>query len=113
MAISLIQLFAPVQLGTSAGIIYTCPTSPATSVLKNGRIRLSNTSGAAVAVTLYAVPSSGAPAASNCFLPGVSIPGGQALDVDIPTLKAGDTLQGFAGAGTSITALEEGGILYS
>jgi hypothetical protein len=113
MAISLIRLFGPTQLSVSTTTLYTCPASPSTSVLKNGRIRLANTSGAAVAVTLYAVPNGGSSGPANCFLPAVSIPGGQALDVDIPTLGAGDALQGFAGTAASVTALEEGGILYS
>jgi hypothetical protein len=113
MALSIVQLFQPVVLGTSSGVLYSMPTLPTTSVLKNGRVRLTNTTGGPVAATLYAAPSATASAASNCFLSGVSIAAGASLDVDVPSLAAGDTLRGLAGAGASISVHEMGGVLYS
>lgn len=113
MALTVAQLFQPQQLTASSAVIYSMPTSPTTTVLKNGRIRLTNTSGAAVPVTLYAAPSATASAASNCCLSAVSISGNGYLDVDIPTLLAGDTLRGFAGTANIITVHELGGVLYS
>jgi hypothetical protein len=114
MALTFIKLFQPSQLPiTTPAVIYTCPASPATSVLKNGRVRLVNTSAAAVPATLYAVPSGGTASAANEFLPATSIAVNGYLDIDIPDMAAGDTLQGFAGAATSITIHEMGGVLYS
>lgn len=113
MALSVVQLFAPVALANAVAVLYTMPASPTTSVLKNGRVRLTNTSGAAVPVTLYADASGNASAAANCCLNAKSVAANDFLDVDIPTLKAGDTLRGFAGTAAVITMHELGGILYS
>jgi hypothetical protein len=113
MAISIAQLFAPVQLSNAVGVLFSMPTSPTTSTLKNGRMRLTNTTGGAVSATLYAAASATASSAANCFLSGVSIAANSSIDVDIPTLAAGDTVRGVASAGASITAHEMGGIIYS
>lgn len=113
MALTFTLLFVPQQLAAAVGDIYTMPASPASTVLKNGRVRLVNTSGSAVAVTLYAVPAGGASGADNCFLPGTSIAAGGVLDVDLPTLAAGGKLRGFADAAGAVTILESGGALWS
>ena len=113
MALTFIKLFAPVQLPiTTPNVLYTCPAAPSTTVLKNGRVRLVNTSASPVSATLYAVPAAGSPTAANeCFVQ--SIPATSYVDVDIPTLAAGDTLQGVAGTASVITIHELGGVLYS
>ena len=113
MALSVVQLFQPVQLAAAAAVLYTMPASPATSVLKNGRVRLTNTSASAVPVTLYAAAAATASNAASCCLSAQSIPANSYIDVDIPTLTAGDTLRGFAGTANVITMHELGGILYS
>jgi hypothetical protein len=113
MALTVTQLFGPIQLAASVAVLYTMPTSPATSVLKNGRVRLTNTSMLAVPVTMHAAPSATASSAANCCLSTVSIPAGGYLDVDIPTLIAGDTLRGFAGTASVVTMHELGGVIYS
>lgn len=113
MALSIVQLFTPVQLPNAVAVLYTMPTTPATSVLKNGRVRLTNTTGGPVAATLYADVAATASSAANMFLSAISIAAGASLDVDLPTLKAGDTLRGFAAAATSITMHEAGGVLHS
>lgn len=113
MALTIVQLFAPTVLATSSGVLYTVPSSPASNVLKNARIRLTNTSGAAVTASLHADAAATPSGAGNCFLSATSIAAGASLEVDLPTLKAGDTLRGQAGAATSITAHEMGGVLYS
>ena len=110
MALTISQLFAPVQLGLTSAVIYA---QPAGSVLKNGRVRLTNTSILPVAATLYAAPSATTSAAANCFLSAVSISANAFLDVDIPTLTGGDTLRGLAGTATVITVHEMGGVSYS
>ena len=113
MALSIQQLFTPVQLAAAAAVLFTMPTTPSTSVLKNGRVRLTNTSGAAVPVTLYADAAATASGVANCCLSAVSIGANSYLDIDLPTLKAGDTLRGFAGTANVITMHELGGVLYS
>lgn len=113
MALSISQLFAPIQLPAAAAVLYVMPTDPVTSVLKNGRVRLTNTTGAAVSVTLYADASATASSAANCCLNAVSIAANGYLDIDLPTMRAGDTLRGFASAATSITMHEIGGTLFS
>jgi hypothetical protein len=115
MALTITQLFAPVQLPAAVAVLFSMPTAAAqpTAVLKNGRVRLTNTSGAAVPVTLYAAPSATASAAANCCLSAVSVPANNYVDIDIPTMAAGDTLRGFAGTASVITMHEMGGMLYS
>lgn len=113
MALSIIQLFQPTVLGVASAVIYPMPTLPATSTLKNARMRLTNTTGGAVTATLYSAPSATASAAANCFLSAVSIPGNSSIEVDIPTMAAGDTLRGLAGAAASITVHEMGGVIFS
>lgn len=113
MALTFSQLFTPVQLPNAVAVLFTMPTLPDTTVLKNGRVRLTNTSGGAVTVTLYAATSATASGAANCCLNAISIAANNYLDIDLPTLKAGDTLRGFASAATSITMHEIGGVLFS
>lgn len=107
MAITITKLFPPGALPTSTGTLYT-----ATGVVKNGRIRLTNTTGAAIAVTMYAVPSGGSAATSNVFMGGKSVPQNDYLDTDIPVLASGDTLQGVAMA-TGITYHLMDGVVYT
>jgi hypothetical protein len=115
MALTISQLFTPVQLPNAVGVLFTMPTAAEqpTAVLKNGRVRLTNTSAAAVPVTLYAAPSATASAAANCCMSTQSIPANSYVDVDIPTMAAGDTLRGFAGTASVVTMHEMGGMLYS
>lgn len=113
MALTIKQLFPPTVLGAAVATYFTCPAAPATSVLKNGRARFTNTTAGAVAVTAYAVPVSGSAAAGNCFANAVSVPPNGYLDIDIPALAAGDTFQAFAGAAASITVLAMDGVVFS
>lgn len=110
MAVTLSKLFAPVQLGASVAVLYTNATG---GVIKNLRVRLTNTSASAVAVTLYADASATASSAANCCLSAVSIAANGYLDLNIPTLANGDTLRGFAGTGSVITMHEIGGAIVS
>lgn len=113
MALTVIKLFAPLQLGTGETTIYQCAAAPSTTVLKNGRLRLSNITAGAVTVTLHNVPSGGSAGDANAFMKGESIAANSHVDVDMPTLAAGDTVSGLAGAATSINVQELGGVLYS
>jgi hypothetical protein len=113
MALEYFKLFVPTLLTGSAATIYTMPATPVTTVMKNLRVRLTNTDTSARAVTLYAVPAAGSASATNMFLPAVSIPAGGYLDVDVPTLKFSDFLQGFASTTSVVNIQELGGTLYS
>ncbi|WP_334038014.1 hypothetical protein [Burkholderia gladioli] len=94
----------PVQLGTSAGVLYTAPSSTTATV---NNFSLTNTNANPVPVTLYAVPSGGTPSAANAIMSAFSLSGGQTL---VPAqviglqLAPGATLQALAGTATSITA---------
>ena len=81
MTISYSNFFAPTVLGTSAGTLATIPAQPTTTLLRGGRIRLTNTTGGAVTATLYAVPAAGSPAAGNAFVSGNSVAANDFLDV--------------------------------
>jgi hypothetical protein len=114
MALTIAQLFPPTQLGLASAVIYAAPATPTSSVLKNGRVRLTNTTALAETVTLYVAPSATASSAANCCLNAESIAANSHIDVDIPTMAAGDTLRGKSGAvASAITVHELGGILYS
>ena len=113
MALTISKLFTPVQLPNASSVLFTMPSTPATSVLKNGRVRLTNTSASAVPVTLYADVAANASGAANCFLSASSIAANGYMDVDIPTMSAGDTLRGFAGTASVITMHDLGGVIYS
>lgn len=107
------KLFGPTLLITSAAIIYTVPASPTTSLLRNGRVQLTNTSSAAVAATMYAVPSAGTPTVTNEILPVVSIGPNQTLPVDLPQMSAGDTVQALAGTAGAINIQALDGVIQS
>lgn len=105
------QLFSPVVLPAAAGVLFTMPVVAGTT-LKNGRVRLTNTTAAPVSATLYSDVAATASGAGNIAFPTKAIPANDYVDVDIPTMKAGDTLRGFASAAASITMQELGGVLY-
>lgn len=92
------QLFTPVALPNAVAVVYTMPTSPATTTLRNGRVKLVNTTAATRTVTLYNDVAATASSSANSCLTAYSIAAGSFLDFDIPVLKAGDTLRGFADA---------------
>lgn len=105
MTITYRKIFEPVQLGTALATIFTVDIAlPAGSFLRGGRVRLVNTSGTAVAVELDAVPSGGSAGVSNMLFPtSKTVPASDYVDVDLPTMKPGDFLQGKAGTASVIT----------
>lgn len=113
MSITITQLFTPVQLPNAAAVLFTMPAAPAGGVLKNLRVRLTNTSGSAVAATLYVAAAATANSAAISCLSAVSIGANSYLDLDIPTMAAGDTLRGFAATASVITMHELGGTIYA
>jgi hypothetical protein len=99
------KAIAAAQLTTSALTYYTAPTSTVATI---NNLSLTNTSGSAVTVTLYRVPSGGAAGVTNQFTPPYTIPVGQTY---VPPqaiglqLDAGMTLQALAGAATAVTLM--------
>ena len=113
MTTSYSNFMAPTVLTTSAADLVLVPASPSATLLRGGRMRLTNTTASAVTATLYAVPSAGTAADGNAFVKAKSIPGNDYLDVDIPIMPAGSKVQGMASAATSITAHMLAGSLFS
>jgi hypothetical protein len=113
MTISVGVLFNPTVLTAEAAIIYTVPASPPTTTLANGRVRFTNTSNASQAVTLYAVPSAGTPGAGNCQMNAETLAANAHVDVDIPLMGPGGTLQALAGNASDVTISALAGLLYS
>lgn len=91
------------QLTNAAATYYSAPTGT-TSTINN--LSLTNTSGSPVTVTLYRVPSAGAPGVTNTIMSAFSLASGQTY---VPPqaiglqLEAGMTLQALASANTSVT----------
>lgn len=112
MALTFSKLFQPQQLGNAVATIYTMPAL-STAILKNGRVRLTNTDSSPHAVTLYAVPSGGSPSATNMFVSAMSIAANSYVDVDVPTLASSDLLEGFADTAAKVSIHEIGGVIYT
>lgn len=114
MALSFQQLFAPRQVNNAAAdTLFTLPTTPGSTVLRNGRIRFVNTTGAFVTIKAWAVPSGGTPSDANLMLPVTSIATNGYVDVDVPMLSAGGFVAAQAGAAASVTAQFLDGFLQS
>jgi hypothetical protein len=113
MAVSIGVLFNPTVLTGSAAVIYTVPSTPSTTTLVNGRVRFTNTTTGPIAVTLYAVPSGGTAGAGNCEMNGESLAANAHVDVDVPLMGAGATIQAFAGTASDITMSALAGVLFS
>lgn len=96
------------QLTVAAAVYYTTPANTLTTI---AACTLTNTSAGAVTVTMYLVPSAGAPGAANCILSARTLAAGESYNVGSAigqTLPAGATLQALASAGTAITLVASG-----
>lgn len=114
MALTYTKLFEPNQVDNVAlETLFTVPTTPSTSLLRNGRIRFVNTTVGAVTITCHAVPVAGTASDTNALLKAVSVNANSYVDVDLPVMKAGDFVQAQAGAATSISAHMIDGVLFS
>lgn len=111
MAAELKVLFNPQLLPTAAAVLFEMPSQPDSVVLKNGRVRLTNTHVAGVQVTLYCDAPAVASGAVNDFFDKQVIAASSSVDVDLPTMGAGWTLRGFAGVANVISMVETGGTL--
>ena len=115
MTISYSVLFDPKQVNNAAAdTLFTISSSyPINTVLRNGRVRFANTTGGAVTVEVWAVPSGGSVGDANKILPLASIAANSYIDLDLPFMSIGATLQAKAGAASSITASHINGFLQS
>lgn len=113
MAIQVTQLFAPTLLTGSAATIYTVPSSPSTTVLKGGRVRLTNVDTAARAVTMYAIQSAGSASDTNTTLKAETIGPNTHLDVDVPMLAASGFIQAFCDSANKVSIQCVDGVLFS
>jgi hypothetical protein len=102
------QNIVPTKLGQAAittGVttLYTVPASTRT-LLKE--FSIANTTGAAINVRVFLVPSGGSAGTGNAFLYDVSVPANNALQYDgVQVMDAGDTIRvQAASAGLTITA---------
>ena len=114
MALSFYQLFAAKQVNNAAAdTLFTVPSSPTASILRNGRVRFANTTAGAVTIKAWAVPTAGAASDANVILPITSIAANSYIDLDVPIMSAGAFMQAQAGAATSITATHIDGFIQS
>lgn len=98
------QLYQGLLAGTSA-TLYTAPTgaTPQAQRTRITEIVIANTHNAALAVTLYVVPSGGSAGDSTTILPAVSIAANTTWREPFSTIiETGGTLRGFAGTADKI-----------
>lgn len=110
MAINYQKFFAPQVLAVTVAVIYTVPATPISNLFRGGRVRLTNATSAPKTARLHAVPAAGAVADVNAFFFDQTVPAFGYIDVDVPILAAGDTIQGLASAtpGVGIQAMTGG-----
>lgn len=108
------KLFEPVALVlTTPTTIVTVPASPSSTLLRGGIVRITNTSISSAEFTLYAVPLAGTAGITNAFASKVSVGVNGYVDVQVPQMKAGDFLQGFAGTAAALNIQAIAGSYYS
>lgn len=113
MAIAYQKFFPPTLLTTSDATIYTVPSVPATTLLRNARVRLTNFTASATTARVHAVPNGGSIGTTNTFFYDVTIPADDYVDVDVPIMAAGDTIQARAGTASAVNIQAISGGLFS
>lgn len=101
--LSAISLVQAVQLPNAVGIQYTCPSASKVIVR---HVTFTNTTGGVITVTGEVVPSGGSTGAPSTIMSAQSIAGGATYvspEFSGVVLNAGDTIQCFASAATSIS----------
>ena len=106
-ALSYSRLFAPQQLGTSASSLFVLSSG----TLRNLSIKLVNTTGGAIQVTGYLIPSGGSASDTTTFLKDESIAANSYIEVNVPKMITSDDLQMLASAAASITVYELDGVV--
>jgi hypothetical protein len=113
MTVQVIQMFTPTQLSTAAVTLYTFSAGGTGAVLSRGRIRFVNNSASATTVTAYDIPSGGSASATTTFCPAKQIVAGDTLDVDVPVIALGGTIQALSPAGTAVVAHALDGVIFA
>lgn len=105
-----LESFGTGQLGSSAGTLYTAPSSAGQSgaVVSLAILRdmwLCNTDSSDRTITIYIVASGGTASASNAIISGATVKAGQSLHyAQMATLiPAGGTIQGLASSASKVT----------
>lgn len=98
MAINYQKFFPPTTLTLSAAVIYTVPATPVSNLFRGGRVRLTNSTSTPKTARLHAVPAAGALSDANAFFFDQTVPAFGYVDVDVPIMAAGDTIQALASA---------------
>jgi hypothetical protein len=104
------KLFEGAYLSNVSAIVYTCPTTPASSCVKNMRVRFLNTSASSVTVLAYVATSAGV---NTPFLYNIPIPSLGYIDTNVPTLGAGDSLTAQASVASVVSISEIGGVVFT
>lgn len=113
MAINYAKFFQPAVLATGAAAVrYTVPSTPANVLLRGARVSLTNTTTSSVTPTLYAVPSGGSAGATNPFF-NQAIGPKQTVQVDVPLMGPGDTLQDTCDTASAVVIQPMAGGLFS
>ena len=102
------QIIQPQELPNAVAIQYTTPTATVTAIR---RITLFNSSGTAKTFTVHLVPNGEAVGNDNMFYKTVSLDTlatTTLTELEGHVLEAGDTIQMFASAATSITVIGAG-----
>jgi hypothetical protein len=98
--------FGQAAITTSVVTLYTVP-SGTRALLKE--FSIANTTGAAINVRVFLVPSGGTAGTANAFLYDVPVPANNALQYNgIEVLNVGDTIQ-IQAASTGLTIIASGG----
>jgi hypothetical protein len=103
MAFTQKRVYGPAAMATSAAIIHTSPSSPATATIIK-QILLCNTTGAVQTATLY-VAAVGAVSDAKTIFKAISLDSSETLILNLVlVLAAGEIISGFASnAGVTIT----------
>jgi hypothetical protein len=102
MSVTAMPLILSKYASNSATPEYIAPSSTNTIIDK---FTATNVTGGAVTLTIYVVPNSGSPSASNTILPALSIAANTAVEIDVlknHIISTGSTIQVMAGASSSI-----------
>lgn len=96
----------PTQLGTSASTIYTAGTGVTATVKE---LLISNVSGGTQSLSVHFVPTGGIASSANLMIPALAISPSSLLTIDLnQVLNAGDTIQAFSSATSSINLMVSG-----
>lgn len=111
MSLDFRKLFVSTQPNfATPDTLFTVPATPASSTLRNCRIRFANTSSAvSETIKAWVLPAATGTATDDLLcLPETSVGALSYIDVDIPVMSAGDFLQAQSGAGLITASMLDG-----